>query len=184
MNRLDLVSDLVDEVVSGGARGADLGGEFWAEQKRIPMTRFPADWNGPQGKMAGFMRNEEMACYATHLAVFPGGKGTADMVARARTHGLTIWDYRPVAVGPCRVVKYGEPFDVDIKRPGKWGNPFITGTHGSRKTVIDMYRRWVPRQPQLMISLGELKGKRLGCSKQCGPGNCHGDVLVELVKGI
>jgi hypothetical protein len=184
MARLDLIADLVDEEVSGDARGTDRDGESWANRHGIPVKKFPADWNGPHKKQAGFVRNEEMACYATHLAVFPGGRGTADMVERAKAHGLTIWDYRPAFTGETCVVKYGEPFDVDIRRPGKWGNPFVIGVDGSRKTVIQRYRSWLHRQPELMISLGELKGKRLGCSKECGPGNCHGDVLVEMVKGV
>lgn len=183
MDRLDLIADLVDEVVSGGARGADLGGEYWAELRKIPMKRFPADWNGPHKKLAGFIRNEEMARYATHLAVFPGGRGTADMVSRAECLGLTIWDYRPANLGDTRVVnRKTDAFDVYIGRGSKWGNPFIEGEHGSRKTVIDMYARWIQRQPRLMISLRELKGKVLGCS--CKPKPCHGDVLVKLVKGI
>jgi hypothetical protein len=62
---------------------------------------------------------------------------------------------------------------------GKWGNPFIIGKDGTRKEVIQKYREWIVKQPELMASLGELKGKRLGC--WCGNQACHGDVLVELV---
>ena len=91
--RLCLIDDLVDEVVSGGARGADSWGELYAGKHKKRITKFPADWN-THGPAAGPIRNEEMAAYADALAVFPGGKGTEDMVRRARAHGLLIWDYR------------------------------------------------------------------------------------------
>lgn len=181
-DRFDLIADLVDEEVCGMARGVDTWGKAWAERHGIPVSKFPADWKR-RGNDAGFYRNEEMACYATHLAVFNGGNGTHDMVKRMARKGKVIWDYRP-RLGHCNVVNRndGRPFDIYIGRGTKWGNPFIEGEHGSRKTVIDMYRRWILRQPELMISLHELKGKTLGCS--CKPKPCHGDVLVELLKGI
>ena len=72
-----------------------------------------------------------------------------------------------------------EPFDVYIGRPSKWGNPFRIGKDGDRKAVIEKYRKWIMKQPQLLAQLGELKGKKLGC--WCKPESCHGDVLVELV---
>lgn len=69
-------------------------------------------------------------------------------------------------------------FDVYIGRPSKWGNPFVIGRDGDREEVIDQYRAWVQRQPELMAALGELKEKTLGC--WCAPNACHGDVLIEL----
>lgn len=83
----------VKEVVSGGARGADKEGEGWADLKGIPVKRFPARWE-QIGKAAGHHRNSQMACYADALAVFPGGKGTANMVKQAREQGLQIFDFR------------------------------------------------------------------------------------------
>lgn len=83
----------VDEVVSGGATGVDTGGEIWARDWGIPVKRFPANWK-KFGLMAGPLRNEEMAAYATHLAVFDGGKGTADMLRKAKVYGLIIHDFR------------------------------------------------------------------------------------------
>ena len=73
-----------------------------------------------------------------------------------------------------------EPHDVYIGRPSKWGNPFVIGKDGTRKEVIQKYRDWIVKQPELMNSLGELSGKVLGCWCEGLP--CHGDVLVELVK--
>jgi hypothetical protein len=75
-----------------------------------------------------------------------------------------------------------QPYDVYIGRPSKWGNPFEGGKDGSREQVIQKYREWILTQPDLLNSLGELQGKRLGC--WCKPKACHGDVLVELCDGL
>lgn len=91
--RLDLIDDLVTEVVSGGARGADTCGEEWARRHKLPLTRFPADWD-THGKAAGMIRNRTMAQHADALAVFPGGRGTDNMVQVAKRFDLTIFDYR------------------------------------------------------------------------------------------
>lgn len=67
---------------------------------------------------------------------------------------------------------------VYIGRPSKWGNPFVIGKHGNRDQVIAMYEEWVQKQPSLMRSLKDLRGKDLIC--WCSPARCHGDVLIEL----
>lgn len=73
-----------------------------------------------------------------------------------------------------------EPYDIDIRRPAKWGNPFRIGEDGTRSEVIEKFRQWVILQPELMNDLEELRGKRLGC--WCSPKPCHGDVLIDLLK--
>lgn len=80
----------VDEVVSGGARGADSLGERWGEKRKLPITRFPANWE--LGKRAGPERNEKMAKYGDCLVAFPLGAstGTRDMIKRAKKHGLKV----------------------------------------------------------------------------------------------
>jgi len=83
----------ITEVVSGGAKGADQGGEFWARLNGIPISSKKPDWT-KHGRAAGPIRNEEMAKYAEACVLFPGGKGTADMAARAKKHNLKIYDYR------------------------------------------------------------------------------------------
>ena len=82
-----------------------------------------------------------------------------------------------------------EEFDVYIGRAvpelgiegSKWGNPFVLAddSDAERERVIAAYREWVVTQPELMSSLEELRGRRLGC--WCAPKRCHGDVLVELL---
>lgn len=71
----------IEEVVSGGARGADALGEQFAKLYNIPVKKFPADWD-TYGKGAGFIRNSEMAKYADGLIAFWDGvsPGTKHMI--------------------------------------------------------------------------------------------------------
>lgn len=86
----------VTEVVSGCAQGADRLGELWARARGIPVARFPADWKR-YGLRAGPLRNFLMAEYADAVALFPGGKGTANMRKCAKEKGLQIFDRVPVS---------------------------------------------------------------------------------------
>lgn len=79
----------ITEVVSGGADGADFGGEVWAENKKIPIQKFPANWK-LYGKAAGPIRNAEMAAYADAVILFPGGRGTTNMFETAKEFNLDI----------------------------------------------------------------------------------------------
>lgn len=90
--RLNEIRDQVTEVVCGGATGADYGGKTWGEVHSIPVKMFPADWK-KHGRAAGPIRNREMAAYADALAIFPGGKGTANMLAEAKRAGLRVFDW-------------------------------------------------------------------------------------------
>ena len=82
------------QLVSGCCSGADALGEAWAEYEDCYVHRFPADWN-THGKAAGPIRNEAMAKYADACIAFPGGNGTADMVLRAKKHGLLTIEVTP-----------------------------------------------------------------------------------------
>lgn len=64
----------------------------------------------------------------------------------------------------------------------KWGNPFVMldDSDDERQRVLAAYREWIAEQPDLMNSLDELRGQRLGC--WCAPKRCHGNVLVELLE--
>jgi hypothetical protein len=84
----------IREVVSGGASGADAGGEAWAEKRGIPVRWFPADWD-KYGRAAGPIRNRQMAEYADAVVLFPGGRGTDSMRREAERRGLTIFTPPP-----------------------------------------------------------------------------------------
>lgn len=77
------------EIVSGTANGADKLGEKYAEEKKYPIKRFPADWD-KYGKSAGYKRNEEMAKYADALICFFDGKskGSQSMINLATKYKL------------------------------------------------------------------------------------------------
>lgn len=78
-------------VLSGTARGVDMMGEWWANNKGIPVERYPADWEY-FGKRAGPKRNEEMAKKADALiAVWDGlSRGTKHMIETAKAYGLRV----------------------------------------------------------------------------------------------
>jgi glycerophosphoryl diester phosphodiesterase len=82
-------------IVSGTSKGADEIGEEYAEAKRYPLKKFPADWD-KYGKSAGYKRNEEMAMYADALIAFWDGKskGTKHMIDIAHKYNLKVKVYK------------------------------------------------------------------------------------------
>ena len=79
------------EIVSGKARGADSLGERYAKDNGYTVKEFPADWNTHK-KSAGYIRNQEMANYATHCICFWDGesKGTKHMIDIAKKENLSL----------------------------------------------------------------------------------------------
>lgn len=80
-------------------------------------------------------------------------------------------------------IRRGEPCDVRIGRPSKWGNPFWLSDvydDAERLRVITEYDTWIRGNEALLADLHELVGKSLGC--YCAPKPCHGDVLAQLIK--
>jgi hypothetical protein len=65
-------------IISGGAKGADTYGERYAKENNLPVIVMPAEWNrnGFLDRRAGFIRNEKMAWYASHLIAFWDGQST------------------------------------------------------------------------------------------------------------
>lgn len=78
-------------VIHGGAAGADSLAGAVAAEMHIPTIVFPADWRA-HGKSAGPKRNQQMLVEGRPDAVlaFPGGRGTADMVNRAKTAKIRV----------------------------------------------------------------------------------------------
>jgi hypothetical protein len=77
-------------VVSGGCAGVDKNAIQWALQNNIPFEEYLADWN-KYGKIAGYIRNEEMAKNSDGVILFPGGKGTKLMEKISLRKKLPIW---------------------------------------------------------------------------------------------
>jgi len=79
------------QIICGEARGADTIGKLWAQERNISVVSFPADWN-QYSKSAGYIRNSQMAQYATHLIAFWDGHshGTKHMIDLAKKYSLVI----------------------------------------------------------------------------------------------
>lgn len=75
-------------IIEGGARGADRLAREWAIGHYHGLVTFLADW-AKNGKSAGYIRNTKMLVSGKPdmVLAFPGGAGTADMVAQARKAG-------------------------------------------------------------------------------------------------
>lgn len=83
-------------LIHGAASGADEIGHLWAEFAGVPVERFPAQW-GQFGPAAGPIRNRQMLVEGKPdlVVAFPGGRGTANMVAQAREAGVEVIEVKP-----------------------------------------------------------------------------------------
>ena len=78
------------ELIVGDATGADAHARAWAEDRGIKPRVFYAYWR-EEGPAAGPLRNQRMVDEAPDLCLaFPGGKGTADAVARCIKAGIPV----------------------------------------------------------------------------------------------
>lgn len=92
----------------GGALGADWHGRQWAATKYgVKAFAVPAQWS-KHGKAAGPKRNQAMLGNLTPgrdlVIAFPGGRGTADMVKRARLAGVEVREITDQPPSPKEVV--------------------------------------------------------------------------------
>ena len=93
---VEFLSDVTDEieVVSGGCRGADMLGEWLANEKGWAVKRFEADWK-LYGKSVGVIRNREMARYADICLLFmvkgAENRGSKNMLKEARRFGCKVY---------------------------------------------------------------------------------------------
>lgn len=78
-------------IIQGGAKGADLLAKQWAIRRNQQVTTVPADWT-THGRSAGPIRNQIMLDrFKPDLVIaFPGGRGTFDMVTRARKADVPV----------------------------------------------------------------------------------------------
>lgn len=75
-----------DEIVSGGAKGADTMAEAYAHKKNIPITIFKPEYDKYKGRVAPLVRNTKIIQYCTHVLAFPSrnGSGTQDALQKAK----------------------------------------------------------------------------------------------------
>lgn len=78
-------------IIAGGARGADTFAQRLAKGWDLSFEKYPADWE-KYGKGAGHIRNQQMLDEGKPdlVVAFPGGKGTANMIERAKKAGVEV----------------------------------------------------------------------------------------------
>jgi hypothetical protein len=79
----------VIEIVSGLAPGPDRLGIDIAKEFKLPWAEFPADWDS-EPRRAGFIRNGEMAEYASRGLIIWDGRssGTAHMLEQLKKRSI------------------------------------------------------------------------------------------------
>jgi UDP-N-acetylmuramoylalanine-D-glutamate ligase len=95
--RVPTDDDLAEHIlILGGAKGADALAEEWADVFGVRKRIYPADWEA-HGKAAGPIRNQRMLDEGKPdlVVAFPGGRGTADMVRRAKAAGVRVIEVDP-----------------------------------------------------------------------------------------
>jgi hypothetical protein len=78
-------------LIHGAATGADRLAQGWARHRLIPDREFESNWP-VDGAAAGPMRNQRMIDEGKPdlVVAFPGGPGTADLLQRAKLHGVKV----------------------------------------------------------------------------------------------
>jgi hypothetical protein len=78
-------------LIHGAATGADRLAQAWARDRLIPDREFESNWP-KDGAAAGPMRNQRMIDEGKPdlVVAFPGGPGTADLMQRAKMHGVKV----------------------------------------------------------------------------------------------
>lgn len=88
---------VITEIVSGGAKGADLLGERFANEYAIKTNIFIPDWNR-HGKSAGFIRNNDIVNHSDLVLAFWDGvsKGTNHSIniAKKTNKPIIIFNYK------------------------------------------------------------------------------------------
>lgn len=89
-------ASMVSCIIQGGAKGADALAFDWASSRMVDVDHYPADWEN-QGTFAGPARNKRMLEEGRPdlVIAFPGGRGTADMVRKARRAGVEVVEIAP-----------------------------------------------------------------------------------------
>lgn len=79
------------DLIHGAAPGADAHAAQWALKNRLTINSWKADWKR-HGKAAGPIRNQQMIDNGKPdlVIAFPGGRGTADMIARAKAASIKL----------------------------------------------------------------------------------------------
>ena len=98
-------------IIHGGARGADTLADQWAIANHVAFEQYKPDWtdmsqpcvvkynnSGQYNALAGFKRNQRMIDEGKPDIVLAciGGRGTADMIKRAKDAGIPVVHVEPL----------------------------------------------------------------------------------------
>jgi hypothetical protein len=88
---------MIGVLINGGARGVDSIAAKWADDNWVACETYEADWKG-QGRAAGPIRNQRMLDEGKpdEVWAWPGGRGTADMVRRAKAAGVPVLEVQEI----------------------------------------------------------------------------------------
>ncbi len=91
LTQVNLGVEPIEVLIHGGAVGVDRCAGQWAHNQRITVREFIAQWD-KYDKSAGPIRNQQMLDEGKPdlVIAFPGGRGTADMVRRAKKAGVKV----------------------------------------------------------------------------------------------
>jgi hypothetical protein len=81
----------INVIIHGGVSGAGVAAEAWARRNRVDVVRYPPNWEC-LGKRAEKLRNDFMLTDSRpdFVIVFPGGRDTADLAAKAMAAGIQV----------------------------------------------------------------------------------------------
>lgn len=84
------------QIISGGARGADVLAKRYAAEQGIPIKEFMPDWS-IHGKSAGYLRNEQIIEASDELVAFwnSTSRGTKHSIDLAKKVGKPVYKYWP-----------------------------------------------------------------------------------------
>lgn len=79
-----------NEIIEGGAAGADEMARYWAKGHDVMWITVEAEWE-IYGRAAGPRRNAAMLILQPDLVIaFPGGRGTDNMIQQALRKGVPV----------------------------------------------------------------------------------------------
>jgi hypothetical protein len=78
-------------IIHGSVSGAGVAAEAWARRNQVAVVRYPPNWES-FGRRAEKLRNDFMLADSRpdFVIVFPGGRDTADLAAKAVAVGIKI----------------------------------------------------------------------------------------------
>jgi YspA, cpYpsA-related SLOG family len=81
----------INVLIHGGVPGAGAAAEGWARRNRVDVVRYPPNWEC-LGKRAERLRNDFMLAdsHPDVVIVFPGGRDTADLAAKAMAADVQV----------------------------------------------------------------------------------------------